>query len=54
MNEVFMWALIAMHYYWYYLIMRMTWRAVTKGEVKDTHNDVTAGLAADKKQTKSD
>ena len=42
MNEAFLWALIALHYYWYFLIVRITWRAVTKGEVKDTHNDVSA------------
>ena len=53
MNEAFLWALIAMHYYWYFMIVRMTWRALTKGVVKDDHNDV-AGAAADEKQTKSD
>ena len=54
MNEAFLWSLIAMHYYWYFLISKMTWRALTKGEVKDIQNDVAAGVAADKKQTKSD
>ena len=54
MNFAFLWALIAMHYYWYFMIVRMTWRAVTKGVVKDDHNDVAAEATADKKQTKSD
>ena len=53
MNGAFLWALIAMHYYWYFLIVRMTWRALTKGVVADDHNDVAAA-AAEKKQTKSD
>ena len=54
MNAAFLGALIAMHYYWYFLIVRMTWRALTKGVVRDDHNDVAAGAAADEKQTKSD
>ena len=54
MNAAFLWALIAMHYYWYFLIVRMTWRALTKGVVRDDQNDVAAGTAADEKQTKSD
>ena len=47
-SDAFLSCLYAMHCYWYFLICKITYRAVMKGVVKDIHNDVTAGIAKDK------
>ena len=46
-NDIFLTCLLALNYYWYFLMCRIAYRAIFKGEVKDSQNDVTAGLAKD-------
>ena len=41
-SYAFLSCLYALHWYWYFLVCKITYRAVTKGVVKDIHNDVTA------------
>lgn len=37
MNDTFFMCILGLNYYWYYMIVSITWRVLSKGEVKDTH-----------------
>ena len=50
MNEIFLSCLVAMHFYWYFLMVKISWRVISKGVVKDTHNDVAAECEGKDKQ----
>ena len=48
MNDAFLSCLVVMHYYWYFLMCKVTWRVMTRAKVLDIHNDVTKKLRDEK------
>ena len=52
-SDAFLMCLYVMHCYWYFLICKITYRAIFKGVVKDIHNDVTDDISK-KKTAKAD
>ena len=44
-NDTFLLCMLGLHYYWYFLICKITYRVITKGVVKDIQNDVVDGMA---------
>ena len=53
-SDAFLSCLYAMHCYWYFLLCKITYRAVMKGVVKDIQNDLSANLQAKDKTAKAD
>ena len=33
--DIFLWCMVSLQYFWYFLILKVTWRFLTSGEIKD-------------------
>ena len=45
---IFLYTLVALHYYWLYLFFMMAYNLVFKGKVEDTKNNIEEALKAHK------